>query len=121
MAAEEVKFTDQYLLILERNIPLNNSEKTTINDLNDHNTEIIKLLHGALDLNVDIDSFGLEEKLEKVVREEKQLAEEGLKAIISEDKTGSKVLKIFDAIISSELDDRDFNFLQRKKSILLAG
>ena len=120
MAAEEVKFTDQYLINLERNIPLNNSEKATINDLNDHNTEIMKLLHGALDLGENIDSFGLEEKLEKIIREEKQLVEKGLSAIISEDRTGSKILKIFEAITSSEMIDKDFSFLQRKKAILFA-
>lgn len=116
LAAEEVKFEDQYLKLLERNIPLNNSEKATINELNEHNTEIMKLLHGALELGANIDSFGLEEKLEKIIREEKELVEEGLKGIIAEDKTGSKVSRIFDAIISSELNDKDFSFLQRKKS-----
>ena len=120
LAAEEVKFTDPFLINLERNIPLNNLEKTTINSLNDYNTEIMKLLHGALELGADINSFELEEKLEKIIREEKQLVEDGLKAVITEDKTGSKILKIFEAITSSEMGDKDFSFLQRKKAILFA-
>ncbi len=118
--SEIVKFTDPHLLELERNITLTNSEKGVINKLNDYNTEIMKLLREALELGTNMDSLNLEEKLENIIREEKKLVAEGLKNIISDDKTGSRILKIFEAIISSELSDKDFSFLQRRKSILFA-
>ena len=117
---EIVTFTDQHLIILERSIPLTNSEKGIIDDLNNHNAEIMEVLHGALDLGVNVDSFGLEEKLEKLMREEKDLVEKGLQTIISNDKTGSKILKIFESIVASEMADKDFSFLQRKKATFCA-
>ena len=116
---EIVNFTDQYLIALDRRIVLTNSEKSVINRLNDYNTEIIKVMHEALNHINDFDSFGLEEKLEKISRDEKELIQTGLKSIISEDKSGSKISMIFDAITSSEMNDRDFNFLQSRKSVLI--
>ena len=117
---EIVNFTDQYLQRLEKNIKLTNDEKGIVNKLNDCNTQIIKVLHEALSYNGSIEQYGLEEKLNDIIREEKKLVEEGLKNIIEEDRTGTKILKIFEAITSSEMGDRDFNMLQQKKAILFA-
>lgn len=115
----EVKFTDEHLQKLERNIILTNLQKDTINKLNDCNTAIITALHDALNAKgATLDELG--EKLNEIMRKEKELAQEGLKDIIAEDKTGNKVLQIFEAITASELDDKDFDFLQQKKSIIFA-
>ena len=62
----ELALTDKYLIALERSMVLTNQEKGTINKLNDCNTEIIKVMHEALNHADDFDSFGLEEKLEKI-------------------------------------------------------
>lgn len=115
--AKEVKFTDEHLQKLATNIVLTNSQRETINELNDCNSDIIKLLHEALEPNSStIDK--LEENLNTIMRKEKELVQEGLKDIIAEDKTGNKVLQIFEAITASELNDKDFDFLQKKKSII---
>ena len=117
---EKVNFTDSYLQKLEKTIKLTNAEKDTVNKLNDCNTNIIRVLHEALSYNGTAQEYGLEEKLNSIIREEKMLVEEGLKDILEEDKTGTKILKIFEAITSSEMGDRDFSILQQKKSILFA-
>ena len=43
-----------------------------------------------------------------------------MKGIISDDRTGNKILKIFEAITNSEIDDKDFYFLDRRKAVLFA-
>lgn len=120
MAANEVKFTDEHLLKLEKNIKLSNEEKATINTLNDYNTQIVTILRDALAYNGDLNTFNLSEKLNEVIRKEKKLAEEGLSNIIAEDKTGNKISQIFEAITMSEMYDKNFNILQQKKSIQFA-
>lgn len=115
----EIKFTDEHLQKLGRNILLTNSQKDTINKLNDCNTAIINALHDALSTKgATLNELG--EKLNEIMRKEKELAQEGLKDIIEEDKTGNKILQIFEAITASELNDKDFDFLQQKKSIIFA-
>lgn len=115
--ANAVKLSDDHLRKLETNIILTNSQKETINKLNECNSEIIKLLHEAIDSN-GATLPELEEKLNTIMRKEKELVQEGLTDIIAEDKTGNKVLQIFEAITASELNDKEFDFLQKKKSII---
>ena len=115
-----VNFTDQYLQQLERSIKLTNKEKGAINTLNDYNTRIVQLLHEAQEYAGNIDSFGLKEKLNDIMSKEKELVQTGLSEIIEEDRTGNKILKIFEAITSSEMNDRDFVLLQQRKSIVFA-
>lgn len=118
--ASAVKFDDPHLQNLERNIKLTNSEKNTINKLNDCNTSIVKLLHEALSYGGNLDEFDLENKLNTIIREEKELVQTGLKDILEDDRTGNKILKIFEAITLSEANDKDFYILQQKKAILFA-
>lgn len=115
----EVQFTDEYLQKLERTISLTNSEKQTINDLNDLNTKIVKTLHDALEAG-DTEAFGLKDKLSEIMRAEKELVQQGLSSMIEEDKSGNKILKIFEAITSSEMSDSDFQLQQQKKSVIFA-
>lgn len=116
----EAVFTDPYLQALGRSVVLKNDEIVTINQLNDYNTEIVAYLREALRWEGSMEEYGLAEKLSAVIRKEKQLVEEGLKDIIAEDKTGNKILKIFEAITNSEIDDRDFYFLDQRKAVLFA-
>lgn len=121
MPTEEiVNFTDPYLQALERSMKLTNAQKGAINKLNDYNTNIVKLLHEALDYTGNLDGFNLAGKLDKLIHEEKENVTSGLADLIEEDRTGNKILKIFEAITSSEMSDKDFNFLQQKKAILFA-
>lgn len=117
---EVVTFTDQYLIALERSMTLTNAEKGVINTLNNYNTDIMMLLHEALEHIKDFDEFDLKGKLEKITREEKQLIESGLSTLISENKTGSRLLRIFESIVASEMNDKEFSFLQTKKEVTLA-
>ena len=117
---EIVNFTDQYLQQLERSIKLTNKEKKAINTLNDYNTRIVQLLHEAQEYQGDIDDFGLKEKLNDIMMKEKELVQTGLSEIIEEDKTGNKILKIFEAITLSEMNDKYFVPLQQRKSIIFA-
>ena len=116
----EATFTDPYLQALGRSVVLKNDEIVTINQLNDYNTEIVTYLREAFRWEGSMEEYGLAEKLSAVIRKEKQLVEEGLKEIIAEDKTGNKILKIFEAITNSEIDDRDFYFLDQRKAVLFA-
>ena len=121
MSTEEtVAFTDQYLQMLERSMKLTNAQKGVINKLNDYNTNIVKLLHEALEHTGNLDEFNLVGKLDKLIHDEKETVNSGLADLIEEDKTGNKILKIFEAITSSEMGDKDFNFLEQKKAILFA-
>ena len=117
--AQEFKFTDEHLQKLERNLILTNEQKEAINTLNDYNTQIVKLLREALNTQ-GATVNELEEKLNAIMRKEKELAQNKLADIISEDRTGNKILQVFEAITASELDDKDFDFLQQKKSIIFA-
>lgn len=117
--AQEFKFTDEHLQKLERNIILTNEQKEAINTLNDYNTQIVKLLREALSTQ-GATVNELEEKLNTIMRKEKELAQNKLADIISEDRTGNKILQVFEAITASELYDKDFDFLQQKKSIIFA-
>lgn len=116
-----VSFTDPHLQNLEKTINLNDEQKNTINELNELNTKIIQTLHEALENHgEDMEGFGLKEKLNDIMAKEKLLVQSGLKDILEEDKSGNKVLKIFEAITGSELSDKDFMTLQQKKSIIFA-
>ncbi len=117
---EEVVFTEENLKRLEKNIKLTNDEKRTIKALDDCNSKIISTLHEALNYQGNLDEFKLQDKLEEISREEKKLAQEGLNTLISDDRTGNKVLQIFEAITSSKINDSEFALLQQKKAILLA-
>lgn len=117
--AQEFKFTDEHLQKLERNLILTNEQKEAINTLNDYNTQIVKLLREALSTQ-GATVNELEEKLNTIMRKEKELAQNKLADIISEDRTGNKILQVFEAITASELHDKDFDFLQQKKSIIFA-
>lgn len=114
------EFTDPYLKALGRSMVLKNEDIITINQLNDYNTEIVTYLREALKWEGSMEEFGLAEKLSAVIRKEKQLVEKGLKDIIAEDRTGNKILKIFEAITNSEMDDKDFYFLDQRKAVLFA-
>ena len=118
--ASEYHFEDKYLKELERNMQLTNEERITINQLNDYNTEIVTYLREALVYSGTLEEYDLVNKLGTVIRKEKQLVEEGLAKIIADDKTGNKILKIFEAITNSETGDKDFYYLEQKKAILFA-
>ena len=63
---------------------------------------------------VDLSEF------EEIIRKEKEIVRVGLGDMIATDKTGAKILKVFEAITASESGDKFFNRIQQKKSILIA-
>lgn len=117
---EKVNFTDPYLQNLERNMNLTNKQKGVINQLNDYNASIIKLLHEALKYPGNIDDLNLSDKLDKLIREEKELLNTGLKDVIEEDRSGNKINRILEAITASETTDKNFSLLQTKKAVSFA-
>ena len=116
----KIMLEGEHLQNLERIMELSNIQKDTINKLDGYNKKIINILRNSLDNAVGIIPEEVEKKFDEIFREEKKLAQEGLKEIIENDRTGNKLLKIFEAITAPEIDDINFGILQQKRSILMA-
>ena len=111
-------FTDEHLLKLEKLIALSDEEKNAIQELNLYNTKIVELLHESVNLHLNDKEFDFKE-INKFIEKEKELIQGKLSTLISNDKAGSKLLKIFEHITASENDDVIFNSLQQRKAILI--
>jgi hypothetical protein len=110
---------DKELLKLERSINLSSSEKETIKKLNYYNDEIIKIVKSNLERFKNKEEY-LEGNISNLIEKEKELVASGLKNIIQNDKTGNKLLKIFEHIAASEMQDKLFTSLQQRKTVLMA-
>ena len=113
------EFTDPHLQALARGLKLSNSEKITINDLNDLNTQIVEELRKARDEYIFGGSTYDYSYAESLIIKEKDTIKANMDKIIAQDKTGSRILKIFEHITASENDDKTFGKVQQKKAILI--
>jgi hypothetical protein len=111
--------TDIELLKLERSINLTSSEKDTIKRLNYYNDEIIKIVKSNLERFKNKEDY-LEGNIPNLIEQEKELVASGLKNIIQNDRTGNKLLKIFEHIAASEMNDKLFVSLLQRKTVLMA-
>ncbi|MBR4110299.1 MAG: MucBP domain-containing protein [Clostridia bacterium] len=115
---EKSIFTDEHLLKLEKLIELTEEEKNAIQELNSYNTKIVEVLHESV--NAYLSNSEFEPKtINEYILKEKELIQEKLVALISNDKGGSKLLKIFEHITASENNDAIFSSLQQRKAILI--
>jgi hypothetical protein len=110
---------DKDLLRLERSINLSPSEKDVIKQLNYYNDETIKIIRNNLERFKNKEQYE-EANIVSLIESEKELIADGLKNIIQNDKTGNKLLKIFEHITASEMDDKLFASLQQRKTVLMA-
>ncbi len=116
---EPVEFTDEFLKGLARAMQLTNGEKKTINKLNDINDQIITIIRQSGEAyKSGSTSFDYSE-VEKLMVDEKETIKAGLNRIITRDRTGANLLKIFESITSSELSDKLLGKLQQRKAITL--
>lgn len=111
-------FTDEYLLKLEKIISLSDQEKYTIQELNSYNTQIVELLHEAVNTFLNNNEFDYKE-INGLIQKEKDLINNKLTELIQADKAGSKLLRIFEHITASEQNDAIFKTLQHRKAILI--
>ncbi|MBO5179028.1 MAG: MucBP domain-containing protein [Clostridia bacterium] len=111
-------FTDEHLLKLEKLIALSEEEKYTVQELNSYNTKIVELLHQSVNVYLNGNEFDFKE-INTFIQKEKDLIESKFSDLISNDKAGSKLLKVFEHITASENDDAIFGALQQRKAILI--
>lgn len=117
---EKVEFQDEKLKGLEKSISLKAQEKLAINKLNKCNDETIKKLNDAINQGGDLDYAKFDTELNEILNEEKKIIQDELSKLIEDDRTGRLLLKIFEAITSSEMGDKNFYVLQQRKTILVA-
>ena len=117
---EQIKFEEENLKVLERGISLKQQEKNAIIKLNEYNDKMIQRLNEAIGVGATVDYEKLESDINSMIIEEKKIIQEELATLIRDDKTGKHILKIFEAITSSEMLDKNFSILQQRKTILIA-
>ena len=116
---EEVDFKDPFLRNLARGMALSNSEKATINQLNNINTQIVEELRKSNEAYMAGTSTFDYSTAEQLIIKEKDMIKANLDKLIAKDKTGARLLKIFEHITASEGDDAIFGRLQQKKAIII--
>lgn len=116
---QNFEFEDEYLKNLARSMSLSNSEKITINSLNELNTEIVNELRKSKEAYYQGAMIFDYSKLEEVILKEKELIKSNLDELIQKDSSGARILKIFEHITASENSDRTFGKLQQRKAILI--
>ncbi|MBQ9314093.1 MAG: MucBP domain-containing protein [Clostridia bacterium] len=112
----ENEFKEPNLINLSKSILLDDTEKTTIIKLNDINKKIINELNNfknSFDFNMQDE---LVRKINEYMSYEKEIIQNELSDMLSNDKTGKRFLKILEAIV--ELD-KDYQKMQERKVILL--
>ncbi len=114
-----VEFQDPNLQQLARGLKLSNNEKATINVLNDINAQIVEELRSARDTYMYGGTEYDYSKAEALIIKEKDTIRDNMEKIIAQDKSGSRMLKIFEHITASESTDKTFSKPQSRKSILI--
>ncbi len=120
LRASSVKFEDSKLMPLEKTMALSNEEKKAIIRLNEINTEMMSYLNQTLSDLSTLDDATLEEKLTEYTNEEQKIISDNFTKLIEDDKTGKNLLRIFETITSSEMNDKNFYILQQRKTIMVA-
>ena len=116
---EPFVFEDPYLQGLARNMKLSNKQKMSINDLNEINAKIVDIIRDSRDAFASGSQDYDYSEVEDLMVKEKEKIKNDLSAIISSDKTGSQLLRIFENITASEGSDRLLNKLQQRKAVLI--
>ncbi len=117
-ANKEVEFTEANLKGLERSISLTNQEKAAIIDLNEISKEIIQKVLFAREAFQSGRGYDISE-IENIVLKEKEIIRVGLDEIIQNDRTGAKLLKILEAVNTSNAPDKSLERVQEKKAIII--
>ena len=116
---EPFVFEDPYLQGLARSMKLSNKQKMSINDLNEINAKIVDIIRDSRDAFASGSQDYDYSEVEDLMVKEKEKIKNDLSAIISSDKTGSQLLRIFENITASEGSDRLLNKLQQRKAVLI--
>ena len=116
---EEYDFKDPFLKNLAKAMQLTIKEKRTIDSLNDLNAQIIdELRKSNAAYNQGAATYDYKEA-EQLIVKEKDTIRENLDTLIAKDKTGARLLSIFEHITASEGDDVIFGRLQQRKAIII--
>ena len=116
---ETFEFNDEYLKKLSRSMSLTNNEKIAINKLNDINTEFVKELQKAKTAYYQGQSSYDYTEAENYIVKEKELIKENLEKLISKDLSGARMLKIFEHITASEINENTYGKLQQRRAVLV--
>ena len=118
---KDVPFDADKLRVLERSFSLKPNEKATINKLNAYNDEINSKVNNVLSqIGGAIDYNAFEKEINNIFEEERNTIKDGLNVLIQDDKSGKILLKVFEAITSSDNLEKDLYILQQRKVIMLA-
>lgn len=101
------------LSALDKFILLNDDEKMAIEEISALNNNMVK------ELNQISSSSELSNSAEEVFNKEKKIINDNFASIIESDKTGSKLLKIFEVSLAPTESDRIFDTLQQRKAIAM--
>lgn len=116
-----VPFDAEKLQVLERSFSLKPNEKATINKLNAYNDEINSKINNILmQVGQPIDYNAFEKEINNILEEERNTIKDGLNVLIEDDKSGKILLKVFEAITSTDKLEKDIYILQQRKVIMLA-
>lgn len=116
-AEKPFEFTDPYLQKLARSTGFTQSEKITINELNNLNAEIIDEYRASKAAYSKGQTSYDYTKMEELITKEKNMVKENLEKLITKDKSGAGMLKIFEHITASESDDKALSKVQRTKAL----
>mgnify|MGYP003289804806 CR=1 FL=1 len=102
-------YKNEKLKKLDAVTPLNDTEKATFEEINLLNIEIQKILENGNEIS----------KIAEFFEREKELVRNNLKDLIADDKTGSKILKLFEIALEVPLEDENLRTLQQRKAVIM--
>jgi hypothetical protein len=116
---EEFEFEDPNLKRLAATMKLSLSEKQAINELNDLNIQIVAELRKSNEAYKAGQTIYDYSTLESLIENEKSHISKNLSSLITQDKSGARLLKVMEAIVASESNDKIFGKLEQRKAVIV--
>lgn len=116
---ETYEFEDEHLKKLARSMALSESEKASINKLNEINAELMNELQASKETYYNGNQNFDYTKAEEIILKEKEMIKSNFESLISKDTSGARLLKIFEHIVASESNDAIFAKLQQRRAVLI--
>lgn len=116
---QDFEFEDEDLRKLARSMSLTVEEKRAINEINNMNAKIVEELRKSKAAYQAGQKYFDYTNVENLIAQEKEMVKANLDKLIAQDKTGARLLKIFEHITASEKTDATFNKLQQRKAVLI--
>ncbi len=112
-------YANKNLKALEKVMLLTDDQKRELEKINSYNNELVKILQENLDKNKKGLSTDFS-KIEKLIEQEKDIIKDRSQEILEEDRSGSKLLKIFEIVVEPFEKNETFDTLQQRKAVLMA-